>query len=373
MEMKSTKPILAYILGAIGMAVVAVFALPYYKSSYVPAAQISFPNSKSDFNVPVAFDISPDDRFIACVNTRRKLKVWTLPGVRLTSTYTLPRYEGEDSLSCLAGCRDIAVISGIYLQTCAGILTHSRHRVLQRQINFGPTKKSPRQFVISPSGTLVAEQYLNGTLKLWNSQTNLAVSLPRPDGLPSLSRCTLSGIGFSPDSSTLAAVYRPTSDEQNPSPGPAECRTFDTLTGKAKYTWKWNPPCGFVDGINGVKVAVSDGGNLVAVATNVNSPDNSDGAVVWEAATGRKRCSLDIEAPWTQISFIPGSTCVASADPGQITIWNYRTGAYMHSLHDPGLTQSFIVSRDGRYIASMYLNPGESTEAIDLWDIKSIT
>lgn len=219
---KLHKHIGLYVVATILTVGAIVEGYRYYVSSYVPMARIVYPKVKGYCDMPFAFDISPDDKHIACVDLQRSLKVWNIPDVHLTATCQLPQRVETHSVTWLANNRDIAVHDGYWMQNFIGALPDNLQVVRQTQVGAWVPSKSPRAFEISPSGTLVAEGWDDGTLRVWNKSTgrNTVLSQPLPNEAEPLftkslanevgqGNYILEGFTFSPDSSTVAAAYFP--------------------------------------------------------------------------------------------------------------------------------------------------------------------
>ena len=368
------SPVL-YITAVILTITLVILGLRYYTSSYVPAAHIVYPMVRDYYDTPSAFDISPDDKYIACLDYDHALKVWSMPDIHLAATCKLPRYAETDSMTWLANDRDIAVNNGVWMQNCIGTLANSSYHVTQQRIGSWPPSGSPKTFKISPSGTLVAEAWDDGALQIWNGATHHTVLLSGPSSPMDLTRFELYGIAFSPDSSIVAAVYFPITYDPNERMGiagqSAQVRMYDSITGRLRRSCEWKIDQTFVEGTGSVSIAVSQNNKYVAAAANMSS--GSDGnASVLIAATGQKQCNLDVGGSCSQISFINGTPYVAvSVAADGIRICNYDTGKHVHTFHDREITQRFVVSRDGRYLASSYVNPDDKSNVINLWDLKT--
>jgi len=365
----------AYITAVILTIILLIAGLRYYTSSYVPIAHIVYPEVKDDYDTPSAFDISPDDKYIACVDYDHALKVWSMPDIQLAATCKLPRYADTDSMAWLANGRDIAVNNGVWMQNCIGVLANGSHHVAQQRIGSWPPLASPRTFKISPSGTLVEEAWDDGTLQIWNEATHHTVTLTGPSSPMDLTRLELYGFAFSPDSSMVAAVFFPITYDPNEKMGiagrSAQVRMYDSTTGALKRSCEWKIDQTFVEGTGTVSIAVSQDNKYVAAAAKTSS-GNDGNAVVLIAATGQNQCNLDAGGSCSQISFINGTPYVAvSIAADGIRICNYKTGKHVHTFHDREITQGFVVSRDGRYLASVYVNPSDKSNVINLWDLKS--
>jgi len=373
MKTRLLKPIVAYSLIAI-LTIILIFAgLRNYASSHIPVAHIVYLNVKGNYNVPSAFDISPDDKYIACVDHYHALKVWSIPSVHLAAACELPRHTETGSMTWLANGRDIAISNGPWMQNCVGAPSSSH--ITQQQIGSWPSARSPNTFKMSSSGKLVAEAWNDGVLQVWNEATHHTVVLSGPSSPMDLTRFELYGFAFSPDSSTVAAVYFPITNDPNQKIGiagrSAQVRMYDPITGTLKRSYVWTIDQTFVEGTGAVSIAVSPDNKYVAAATNMPSGGVGN-AVVLIAATGQKQCNLDTGGSAMQISFINGTPDIAIAVPVDgIRICNYKTGKHVHTFHDREITQRFAVSRDGRYLASSYVDPDDKSNVINLWDLKA--
>jgi WD40 repeat protein len=376
MKTRLPRTAVAYFLAVILTIILLFAALRYYASSYIPAAHIVYSNRNDTDHLPFAFDISPDDKHLACLDASQAVKIWRIPNVQLVDTYNLLKFADMNSVAWLANSRDIAVNNGQWIQNCIGALPNRAHSLTQQQIVM-PFSTLAMTHKISPSGTLEVSGSFDGTLQIWNEATRRGMVLSRPTMDISGRNIQLCGFAISPDSSMVAAVYFPGPDSKYSKTGRTDLvlqmRMYDAITGELRRSWDWKEKYDYVtEGVDRIFLAVSQDDKYVVSATNSAYPGDLGDKIVWSVATGQKLSNLHVAGSCYQISFVNGTPYVALANSTDgIQICNYKTGKYLHSFHDGAQTQRFTVSRDGRYIASCYVSNNKQNSIINLWDLKN--
>ena len=194
-----------------------------------------------------------------------------------------------------------------------------------------------RSVGFSPDGTTVAFGFPDGTVKLWDveTQTNIA---------------TLEGhtgwthaVAFSPDGATIASG----SNDRTVKLWDVSTRTnIATLEGHT--------------------------GNIRSIAfspdgTKLASGSNDRTVKLWDVSTGENIATLEGHTDWVKsVSFSPDGTVLASAGSGQIKLWDIATKRDVVTLEGHNRINSIVFSPDGTTLAS-----GSEGGTALLWDMSS--
>jgi hypothetical protein len=136
---------------------------------------------------------------------------------------------------------------------------------------------------------------------------------------------------------------------------PGTATVYDALTGRPVRSFDLGPAGGALSG------AISPDGRLVAASTNP--------VAVYEVATGRKRVELAGLTDPLAVVFSPDGRRLAAADPGEVAVYDLRTGGLLRRLRTAATEPDFTAlafSPDGARIAT-----GGGDGVVTLWDVAS--
>jgi WD40 repeat protein len=189
--------------------------------------------------------------------------------------------------------------------------------------------------VFSPDGTRLATGGWDRTLKVWDAQTGREV-YARPEA------ACVDRVAFSPDGRWLASGSGWFSHN-------GQVKLHDAATGKEERTFPVEGPVEYVHGL-----AFSPDGVYLAAALE------SQGLVIWEAATGKRVRVLPGSPP--AVAFAPDGRRLAVAGPERLL--DLDTGREVAAFQGhAAMVVSIAFSSDGRRLAT-----GSRDGTVKVWD-----
>jgi WD40 repeat protein len=251
-------------------------------------------------------------------------------------TSRLPHAEEVKDLAFSADGRLLATAG----QDGRILLWDARRHVVAGQLG-GGTGDAVRAIAIS--GHLLASGTLNGAVVIWDlASTNRVATLRAAGG-------RISGLAFSPDGRTLAAI------------GAAA----QVLLWSAP---DWHPlPSLVADGGARSDVAFSPDGRRLAVVGNGTGTPATHSAVVWDLSSQRIVATLPLTEPVNTVAFSPNGTdlAIGSEDP-DIELWDISRGTVTALRGHTGYVRSLAFTPDGARLVS-----GGNDEFAILWDVSA--
>jgi WD40 repeat protein/serine/threonine protein kinase len=214
---------------------------------------------------------------------------------------------------------------------------------------------------VSPDGRLLATGRHDGTLTIWDVETEREIGTYRGQPRPIPRWRSVSGLAFSADGRQLLALE----------PGGRTLTVWDATRGAESRTLG-----------NGVALhaACSPDGRLVAAAAQVGmlgaqfATVGQHGTVLWGTETGQELMKFVEKPEWPQaVAFSPDGTIVAAAvaqglETGMVKLFDVRAEKLLRTLPDPAQgpaapCDAVAWSPDGTRIAS-----GAQDRVVRMWD-----
>jgi WD40 repeat protein/serine/threonine protein kinase/tetratricopeptide (TPR) repeat protein len=193
----------------------------------------------------------------------------------------------------------------------------------------------------SPDSKLLATACLDGTVRLWETDTG------RPYGQPLRHNGEVRTVAFSPDGKLLASG------------------AYDSTARLWEITSR-EPNCSVLKQPDWVrKIAFSPDGNLVATMVR---GDLGRSAYIWLSDTGQLHKRLDHGGWLLDMAFSPdGRILATAAGDWTVRLWDVTKGEpYGEPLHHEAAVRAVAFNPDGRMLAT-----GSVDKTLRLWDISS--
>ncbi|WP_433926972.1 pentapeptide repeat-containing protein [Sorangium cellulosum] len=196
-----------------------------------------------------------------------------------------------------------------------------------------------RSIAFHPEGILIATTHVDGTIRLWDSDTGQP--LRRLQGHSS----SVTSVVFSPDGATLASG----SDDKT-------VRLWDVMSGDELRELQCYS--GSV-----TSVAFSPDGSTLA------SGSDDETVRLWDVASGNelRRLQGHSSAVWSVAFSQDGATLASGSDDKTVRLWDVASGNELRRLHGhSSVVWSVTFSPDGATLAS-----GSDDKTVRLWDVAS--